>query len=349
MKIQLCGRTKWALVVGAVALSGCNSPSSSPPTQPDAQATAASSTPAPASDNAVAPQRKPPAGMGNAIGRVLYNGKGAAGIEVELCQDIGIVNACSGKSYQGKTDKQGFYVIDNVKPGEYALAVRVFNTNKIIYPSAGVISAKKFKIEKDQSFSVQTVNLWKTDLQIVSPKNGSTVKTGKPTLTWKSYPGASNYKVELRAKEGMGSFQTMETSSNSATPEKPLLNGAYQWRVEASNAEGTKIAETDEDATFKVTGQAGSSVVDLVAPKPGATVGGAGLTLQWKANPIAQEYHVYLKGTKAKDPILKFDSVNGTSYKLPNAVPPDQYFWSVEAYRDGEKVASSELKSFTVK
>jgi hypothetical protein len=296
-----------------------------------------------------APQRKPPAGMGNAIGRVLFDGKPAPGIEVQLCEDIKLVGGCSGKTYPGKTNKDGFYVIDKVKPGSYALAVRVFNSNSFIYPTAGIMSAAKFNIEKGQSLPVRTVNLWKTNLQITSPKNGGSVKTDKPTLAWKAYPNAANYKVQVRTKEGVGVLSSMETGENSAVPEKSLLNGEYQWRVEAFNAEDTKIAETARDAVFKVTGQAGSNTVELVNPKQGTSVKGAGLTLQWKAHPQAQEYHVYLKGLAAKDPVLRFETVNGTSYKLTAPLPVDQYFWSVEAYKDNDKVAGSPLQRFTVK
>ena len=84
--------------------------------------------------------------MGNAIGRVLYNGKGAPNIEVQLCEEILLIGGCGGKTYPGKTNKDGFYIIDKVKPGEYALAVRVFDSNKFLYPTAGIMSAAKFKI-----------------------------------------------------------------------------------------------------------------------------------------------------------------------------------------------------------
>jgi hypothetical protein len=337
--------------MSALVLSGCNSPSSSPPTSSSPSSSTAASQPEKAAavtttDDTPAPQRKPPAGQGNAIGRVLFDGKGAPNIEVQLCETIGLVGGCSGQTYAGKTNKDGFYIIDKVKPGAYALAVRVFNTDKFLYPTVGIMSAAKFNVEKDESFAVQAVNLWKTDLQIQSPKNGSTVQSDKPKLTWKAYPNAANYKVSVRTRQGVGALATIETSEPSAVPEKPLLNGEYQWRVEAANAEGTKIAETDRDAVFKVAGQAGSNTVDIVNPKPKSTVSGSGLTLQWKAHPLATEYRIYLKGVKAKESILSFESMNGTSYKLPNVLPADQYFWSVEAYKDGEKIAGSPLQTF---
>lgn len=348
---------------GVLVLSGCNS--SSPPDTNTSTTTTTSSTKttgststsstdtAPpdttAADAAAAPKRKPPAGMGNAIGRVLFDSKPAANIEATLCEDIGIVGGCSGQKYMGKTDKDGYYVIDKVKPGEYALMVRVFNTNGVIYPTAGVMSAAKFKVEKDESLAVRTVNLWKTDLQVAAPKNGDTVKTGKPTFSWKAYPSAANYKVSLRTKDGAGISETIETSKTSATAEKALLNGDYQWRVEATNADGVKIAETAKDAVFKVTGQAGSNKVELVNPKANSSVGGANLTLQWKAHPQATEYRVYLKGVKAEKSLLSFESMSGTSHKLAAPLPADQYFWQVDAYNGSDKVAGSALERFTVK
>ena len=287
--------------------------------------------------------------MGNAIGRVLFDGKGASGIEVQLCEKLGLIGGCGGKTYPGKTDKNGYYIVDKVKPGEYSLAVRVFNTNKFIYPTSGVLSAAKFKVEKDESLAVRTVNLWKVDLQIVSPKRGATVNTGKPKFSWKAYPNAKRYAVALRTKASAGTTMTMETGETSTEPEKLLLNGEYEWSVEAFNAEDTKIAETANQSPFKVIGQAGSNTVALTNPKLNTTVSGANLTLQWKAHPQAEEYQVYLKGVKAKDPILSFESVKGTSHKLTTPLPPDQYFWSVNAMQGGDKIAGSELERFTVK
>lgn len=341
--------------LGALVLSGCNSPSSSPPsssapsTVQPALKTSATPAPVTTTDDTPAPQRKPAAGLGNAIGRVLYNGQGAPNIEVQLCEEILLIGGCGGKSYPGKTNKDGFYIIDKVKPGEYALAVRVFDSNKFLYPTAGIMSAAKFKIEKDESFSVRAVNLWKTNLQVDSPKNGSTVKTGQPKLAWKAYPSAANYKVTIRTKGGAGASETLETGDTSIAPSKSLLNGEYQWRVEAANADGTKIAETPDDATFKVAGQAGSNTVDIISPRQNTTVSGAGLMLQWKAHPLAQEYRVYFKGVKSKDALLSFESMTGTSYKFATPVPADQYFWSVEAYKDNEKVAGSALQPIKVK
>ncbi len=152
-------------VTAIVAFSGCNNSkeSSQAPVAPASGGIAAKAPVTVVTEKeANAPQRKPAAGKGNAIGRVLYNGQGAANIEVQLCEKIGFVGGCTGKTFGAKTNKEGFYVIDNVAPGEYSLAVRVFSTNSFIYPTAGILSAAKFQIEKDKSLDIRTVNLWKS-------------------------------------------------------------------------------------------------------------------------------------------------------------------------------------------
>ncbi len=350
-------RAASSLLAGVIVIAvvGCNKTNETAPVTPVAQNSSATSSPSQVPVTVVtekepnAPQRKPAAGKGNAIGRVLYDGKGAANIEVQLCEKIGFIGGCTGKSFGAKTDKDGFYIVDNVTPGSYSLAVRIFTSNKFIYPTSGILSAATFNIEKDKSLDIRTVNLWKVDLQTTTPKNGATVNVAQPKFTWKSYPAASNYKVTVRAKSGIADSMDMETGETSIAAEKPLLNGDYKWSVEASNAQGVKIAETSSPSNFKVTGQAGSNVVELVNPKKGSTVSGANVTLQWKAHPQANDYKVYLKGVKAKDALMSFESVPGTSYQVPQTLPPDQYFWSVNAHKGGDKIAGSELESFTVK
>jgi len=337
-------------LAGLLLLAGCNSkPSPSDPPAPPGGAPSGGTTKTEGTKTTMpAPERKPPAGMGNAIGQVLFDGKPAANIEVQLCQEISTVfGGCTGTTYSGKTDKDGFYIIDKVKPGEYSLRARVFTTNYYIYHTSGILSAAKLKVEADQSTPVGTMNLWKSDIVVLSPKNGETVKSGKPKFAWKAYPSAANYKVTIRTKEG--NSNSFGTSSTSGSPDTALLNGDYKWNIEATNAEGTKLAALAEDISFKVTGQVGSTTVDLLNPKASATVAGAGLKLQWKAHPLASEYRVYLKGNKAADPVLTYQTMPGTSYAVPSTLPADQYYWSVQAMKDGEKVAESPLTMFNVK
>ncbi len=341
-----------AVCAGLTVLAGCNSSTAPPPeiTPASAESTTGST---PATQPTEEPKRsstgpavKPPAGLGNAQGRVLFNGKPAAGIEVSLCQDIGFISGCSGKTFSSKTDKDGNYTIDKVKPGEYSLAVRVFTTNYFIYPTTGIISASKFGIKPDETLDIRAVNLWKTDLKTLSPQGGSTVKEAKPQLKWAAYPGATQYKVTLSSAGSSTVF--LEATSPSIAPEKPLLDGEYKWKVEAMNGEGVKIAENSTQSVFKVAGQGASSKIDLVQPQKEALVDGK-VKFVWKPNSQAMIHQIYLAKVGESTPILSFVDVEGSEYTVEKPLEKGQYFWSITARRDGEQISSSDLTMFKVK
>jgi hypothetical protein len=345
--------TLWSLLFAlAVPLAGCNSKETAPASgETSNSATASSATAAPEAPlrSSTGPAVQPAEGFGNAQGRVLWNEKPAADIKVTLCETISFVSGCSGKTYSARTDKDGNYTVDKVPPGEYGLAIQVFDTDNFVYPTNGVLSAAKFKVEKGETLDVRATNLYKTDLQVMSPKAGETVKTGAPKLTWKPYAGASTYEINLMGTGGGAVSQNLKSSSTSVAPEKPLLNGAYQWEVVARNANGIKIASTSTATPFKVAGQSGSAMVNLVAPAPDAVVSGNAIKLSWKAHPLANGYQIYLASAEGGDPILAFEKVEGTQFSLTKELKPGTYFWSINATRDGEKVAASELKPFRVK
>src|SRR5689334_13521071 len=59
---------------------------------------------------------KPAPGTGNVQGKVLYNGKPVANIEVKLCETFNrFFGGCSGKTLVAQTDQNGEYVITNVE------------------------------------------------------------------------------------------------------------------------------------------------------------------------------------------------------------------------------------------
>ena len=295
------------------------------------------------------PDRAPAAGKSNAVGRVLFDGEGVADIDVKMCDDVGGFSGCRGASYEAKTNADGYYLIDNVPPGSYGLMVRVFKTNKFVYPMTGIMTASKFKLQADKTLAVRNVNLWKRNLKATTPVNGTTVSEARPRLAWDEYPGAHNYKVRLRSTGGgTVSFPRLETGLTNVTPDRSLLNGNYTWEVEAYNVEGTKIAETASRSNFKVSGQKGSNKVELLTPARSAKVGSSGLVLKWTPNPLADEYRVYLKGSGQKKSILGFKSQIGTSKKIDQTLPSGKYYWSVNAYKERRKIAGSGIQYFTV-
>ncbi len=85
-------------------------------------------------------KEKPEAGKANVQGRVLYNGKPAANIEVKLCEKFNqYLNGCGGQTFTAKTGDEGQYLIRNVPPGIYeGLTAKVFDTPYYVFATFSI-------------------------------------------------------------------------------------------------------------------------------------------------------------------------------------------------------------------
>src|ERR1043165_10301530 len=144
---------------------------------------------------------KPAPGTGNVQGKVLYNGAPVENIDVRLCETFSrFLSGCGGKIYTAKTDQDGEFVITNVPPKEYeGLTVRVFDTDSYVFATTGIagIAQQKYDVVADKTLFVAPTHLFKSDLQVVNPKAGSTVSGDHLELKWQPYPDAAYYKFSL--------------------------------------------------------------------------------------------------------------------------------------------------------
>ena len=72
-----------------------------------------------------------------------------------------------------------------------------------------------------------------------SPPDGSTSGDDTPTFAWTSASGATSYRIQVDDDAGFSSPEVNRTTSSTTyTPGSALADGAYHWRVQASNACG---------------------------------------------------------------------------------------------------------------
>lgn len=198
---------------------------------------------------------KPAAGKGNVQGKVLFDDKPAANIEVTLCEKFSTFLGPSGKSYTARTDKNGDYAIKDVPPKEYeGLTARVFDTNSVVFVKSGFVKSKTYNVEAGKTLFVDATNLFKSDLKILAPKASSTVPAAQAIFKWQAYPGAAYYKISINAddfKINSGVFgERVEGTSYQAS--KPLPAGSYRLEVEAYNDKDHKLAESPDQYKFRI-------------------------------------------------------------------------------------------------
>ena len=201
---------------------------------------------------------KPSSGTGNVQGKVLYNGKPVANIDVRLCEKFSrFLSGCSGQIYTAKSDQDGDYVITNVPPKEYeGLSVRIFDTDGYVFATTGIagISATKYNVEADKTLFIDPTHIFKGDLKLSDPKAGSTINTQDVEFKWDAYPDAAYYKLTLTPDQHLSESRIVNqrVDGTSFKAPKPLDKGGYQWRVEAFNAANRKLAESPERITFTI-------------------------------------------------------------------------------------------------
>lgn len=295
----------------------------------------------------------PPSGVGapqpgkaNLIGRVLWGRQPVVGTEVKLCAD----KHCQPVVAQGSTDGMGWYVFANVPPGKYVILVHVINPDPdfwFTFIDSRTLSMVRlpweqepysFDLAANETLSVPDMLLSKDDLLLLSPADGETLSQSSPTLTWEAYPGAAYY--GLRFGLNYPALVGEKVRGNTYTISQSLPNGTYSWSVDAYNAEGEKIAETEGyDYSFELTGQAISAVVTLKKPEDKGTVNtGEDLLFTWEGQ---APYFLLTVTDQSRKPVVDEMRVEGTSYTLVGGLPAGEYTWEVVAYDNDKQISPS--------
>ncbi|HVF50827.1 MAG TPA: hypothetical protein VNA19_12110 [Pyrinomonadaceae bacterium] len=264
------------ILLFVVFMPGCKSSGevSTTPTTANADtgtATAKKNTAPPAKSNADGTlpsgtgveKEKPAPGTGNVQGKVFYNEKPAANIEVKLCETFSqYVSGCGGETFITKTDSAGEYLIKNVPPRIYeGLTVKVFDTKYYVFATSGIVQNAKYKIEDGKTFFAPDTHLFKQDLKLLSPKAGSKTAPSNIEVKWDAYPDAAYYKFSIYADSASGAkpeydYINKRVDGLSYALDKPLSPGSYRCTVMAYNGNDIKLAESAGDITFTVTGDA---------------------------------------------------------------------------------------------
>ena len=257
-RLLACACLAAAFSLGACAGGGGGNSPAANGTANSAAANRAGASPTPAAETGVE-KVKPAPGTGNVQGKVLYNGKPAANIEVKLCEKFNqYFGGCSGKTFTGKTDEGGEYVITNVEPMTYeSLMARVFDTDTYVFATTGVagLSSAKYEVAADKTLFVRATNLFKSDLKLLSPKAGAKVSAQGLELKWQEYPDAAYYKFSLFPTDSSvtSPYINERVEGTTFAAVKPLPKGEYRWQMDAYNDADQKLAESGRDIKFTVT------------------------------------------------------------------------------------------------
>lgn len=292
----------------------------------------------------------PASGKGTLVGNILWNSLPAVKSQVKLCGDFHFYYGCKGLEYSALTDEQGYYLIENIKPGEYTLLANLFGTSWYLY------SEEKVNIKTDKVSFEKPFHLYKLDLEPVSPANAKTVDItkGAPILEWKEYPNAAYYEIAVDTYFLNDAIrERVETNSFTLTDDIQISDCDFTWFVIAYNEDGVRISQFENVAEFSIANTGISCSILSISPKEEEKVAGGQVTVSWEPNTLAEYYVVYFVTEDQSSDIFsnkggaKVDK-NTTSFSMSN-VSAGRYVWAVDAYdASGNQVATSGLIYFSV-
>lgn len=297
------------------------------------------------------PHPIPAAGLGNLVGQVRWNENGAADIDLKICTEFSWFGGCKGTIHTTTSDAEGIYVFQDIQPGQYALTLRVFDTDKWLYMTTGLMSERMYNVKGGETTEVGISDIYKVDLRSSQPAEKAIVAEARPIFTWDEYAEAGSYKIWINPGHGESVAIYEDVNTNEYTPASDLFNCEYTWKVEAYNNNAIKIAEVDDYRNFTVSGASYNCTIKIIKPLNNASVPASGIELEWEAHPLADYYKLFMwPENDSSTHTLDFLVVHGTTYTITDTLAPGKYILSVYVYDTAARqIAGSDISYVIVK
>jgi photosystem II stability/assembly factor-like uncharacterized protein len=171
---------------------------------------------------------------------------------------------------------------------------------------------------------------------LLTPQNGSTSLSLRPTFTWGAVSGASGYSLQV---SDVADFSVLRVnasvSGTSYTPSSDLLpNTLHYWRARTTSAAGTSDWSTAR--TFTTGNPPGTPGV-ISPPSNGITYDYTPL-LDWTDSPLPvgaslDHYQFQLNTSTNFSAPLYDQATSGSDFTVPVDFPPNtKYYWRVRAF-----------------
>lgn len=294
----------------------------------------------------------PVTGTGTIAGLVLWNKEPVAKAAVKMCEEYDIVTGCLGKQYSINTNKQGYFIFQNIKPSNYVILINIDSTSWWSYQTVdGLPIPAEDTAYPGQITYVDPREIYKVDLKIIQPVLGAKVTKKQPTIKWEEYAGAAYYTIHIEDYEG-GEF-IAKSNSNEYILEKPLMDCDYYLTVTAYNDENSKISENPSEYpdyyTFTVDNEPLVSCnMTILFPPWDSYQKGTNIELSWEAHPYAAYYEILIENGRSET-ILNYTRIEKDHSSYTITLPPGKYIWNVDAYDEDGKMLVYNIGRFYVK
>ncbi len=190
------------------------------------------------------------------------------------------------------------------------------------------------------SFRVQTVtDISRETVSVVSPVANLETDNPQVAFAWNSLPGAAAYRVRVASPSFRDTrWLAADTTMTETRLNLDLVDGAYQWQVQAFNS-GSQTSVQTYAFTVRTIEDISARKIQILAPTPDIVMSSGKVAFAW--NPLAgadsyrlmlvspsfTEVQRFVADTVVADHLVRFDLPNG------------KYQWRIQAQNSGYKTA----------
>ena len=161
-----------------------------------------------------------------------------------------------------------------------------------------------------------------------SPPNESSTYETRPTFTWSSSAGATEYRIRVVEAESGTEMFNEKTTRTEHRPDVPLPPGTYYWRVRAFNDCG----ESEWTLRWSLTVlSSGLSAPTLVWPSSGTAICELAPTFVWSAVGDATWYRIQVDRDGSFSAPVIDQGTQRPTYRPDAPLSPTTYHWRVQA------------------
>ncbi len=212
--------------------------------------------------------------------------------------------------------------VNNLTSGNSPIVVSDLTATSFTLPEDSGVSTLRIWVQAQTSSGFRSQ--WSSSLRsVAAPVLDSIVASTvnrRPTFTWESLAGASEYEVWI---SNFGGPVTATVSQTSFTPNVDLSYGSHRWWVRGVDSQGRKSVWSQRGNDINI----GAPVI-VSAP----TISGGTATINWSLMDSATQYTIQVNRIDGDQPVrIAREDVSGTTFQLSGLESSGRYRIWVQA------------------
>lgn len=184
-------------------------------------------------------------------------------------------------------------------------------------------------------------------IEIVSPKDKTTIESNVVNFQWNTLEGAKKYRLQVFDLDETIVVDSLVSKTNLTCP---LLAGSYKWKVRGENFAYESNYSKTSTFSMMISDDLANQQVVLSSPDNNIYKNTANITLKWQILAAATSYNVEVINTTTGESAYKAENMTETSLVLSstNLAKDATYQWKIRGVNGISQTAQFSTRTFMI-